>query len=69
MTYLETLTAARDAAMTKLLALESSNKFDHSIDGESIQYGKDQLQQRIDKYNQMIQMADGGFEVRSIGET
>lgn len=44
-------------------------KFDHSIDGESIQYGIDALRKRIDDYNQMIQMADGGFEIRSIGIT
>ena len=68
-TYAENLVAVRDAAVLKLLALESSMKFDHSIDGESIQYGINDLRKRIDDYNQMIAMADGGFEVRSIGTT
>lgn len=69
MTYLESLIAVRDAAVAKLLALESSMKFDHSIDGESIQYGINDLRKRIEDYNVMIAQAEGGFEVRSIGVT
>lgn len=68
-TYTENLVAARDAALVKLLALESAMKFDHSIDGESTNYDIAGLQERINKYNAMIAMADGGFEIRSIGDT
>jgi hypothetical protein len=65
--YQANLVSARDAALAKLVALELSNKVNHSIDGESIQWTteKNDMLKRIKDYDDLIQMMDGGFEVQT----
>ncbi len=61
----------RDNLTAQLAAMSANPKPNYSIDGESISWQSlfDSLSDRIDKVNAQIQMADGGFEVRTQGIT
>jgi hypothetical protein len=70
-TYVQNLTTTRDQIAARLAEMTVSPKPNYSIDGVS--YSWDQLRmslsQQLKDLNEMIQMADGGFEVRSTGVT
>jgi hypothetical protein len=70
-TYSENLVTIRDGITAKLAAMSANPKPNYSIDGESMSWQSlfDSLVSQLDKINAQIQMADGGFEVRTQGIT
>jgi hypothetical protein len=70
-TYAENLKTTRDNIAAKLAEMSANPKPNYSIDGVS--YSWDQLRmslsQQLKDVNEMLAMADGGFEIRSQGIT
>ncbi len=70
-TYAENLKTVRDQIAAKLVEMTVNPKPNYSIDGVS--YSWDQLRMSLSSQlkdiNEMLQMAEGGFEVRSQGIT
>lgn len=70
-TYAENLSTARDNIAAQLAAMTVSPRPNYSIDGESMSWQSlfDSLNTQLEKINEKIQMADGGFEVVTRGIT
>ncbi len=69
--YADNLTTAKNNIAAQLAAMTLNPKPSYSIDGESVSWGEHftNLTNQLLVIEQRLQMADGGFEVRSIGET
>lgn len=66
-TYADNLITIRDNLAAKLAAMSVNPKPNYSIDGESMSWQSlfDSLTEQIAKTNALIQMSDGGFEVKT----
>lgn len=70
-TYAEQLTTARDQIMARIVEVTASANPDYSIDGQSVSKAAylSTLTAQLEPINTALQMADGGFEIRSRGVT
>lgn len=70
-TYADNLLTARNNIAAKIAAMSADPKPNYSVDGVSYSWNElfTSLSGQLEKINAQLQMADGGFEIRSQGIT
>ena len=70
-TYAENLLTSRNNIAARLAEMTANPKPNYSIDGVSYSWDslRVSLEQQLTRLNTMLQMAEGGFEIRSQGFT
>ena len=70
-TYAENLATIRDQITARIIEVTASANPDYSVDGQSVSKAGylATLTSQLESINKALQMADGGFEIRSRGVT
>lgn len=70
-TYAQSLELARDRIAARIAEMSLDPKPNYSIDGESFSWQSlfDSLTGQLEKINAQLQMAEGGYEIKSTGVT